>query len=254
MSVREMGRLLGLGKTESYYLVKKNYFKVITVGATMRVMIPSFEEWYANQSFYKKVDGPEPGSQLKLTSMSAEELGALLGISEASAYDLIAKGHFKRMEVLGKMRISNESFWKWYATQSIYRTIGRISNNYVNDSHAYLTYRGVEVYFNPSSTKGEIDSSKIHQRVKFGVGFSYDGPRAYNTSIRLLGKDEYMEEVRPLTTGMVVKCEVVKNVSFLYPFLSLRSGTKRYENVFLSLFFLYNSSYRELGILQITGR
>lgn len=92
--------------------------------------------------------------------------------------------------------------------------IGRISNNYVNDSHAYLTYRGVEVYFNPSSTKGEIDSSKIHQRVKFGVGFSYDGPRAYNTSIRLLGKDEYMEEVRPLTTGMLVKCEVVKNVSF----------------------------------------
>lgn len=123
MSVREMGRLLGLGKTESYYLVKKNYFKVITVGATMRVMIPSFEEWYANQSFYKKVDGPEPGSQLKLTSMSAEELGTLLGISEASAYDLIAKGHFERIEVLGKMRISNESFWKWYATQSIYRTV-----------------------------------------------------------------------------------------------------------------------------------
>lgn len=123
MSVREMGRLLGLGKTESYYLVKKNYFKVITVGTTMRVMIPSFEEWYANQSFYKKVDGPEPGSQLKLTSMSAEELGTLLGISEASAYDLIAKGHFERIEVLGKMRISNESFWKWYATQSIYRTL-----------------------------------------------------------------------------------------------------------------------------------
>ena len=43
-------------------------------------------------------------------------------------------------------------------------------------------------------------------------------------------------------------------ISFLYPFLSLRSGTKRYENVFLSLFFLYNSSCRELGILQITGR
>lgn len=42
--------------------------------------------------------------------------------------------------------------------------------------------------------------------------------------------------------------------SSLYPFLSLRSGTKRYENVSLSLFFLYNSSYRELGILQITGR
>nr|DAE87114.1 MAG TPA: hypothetical protein [Caudoviricetes sp.] len=40
----------------------------------------------------------------------------------------------------------------------------------------------------------------------------------------------------------------------LYPFLSLRSGTKRNENVSLSLFFLYNSSCRELGILQITRR
>ena len=122
MSVMEMGKLLGLGKTESYYLVRKNYFKVITVGTTMRVMIPSFEEWYANQSFYKKVDGPEPGSQLKQASMNAEELGDLLGITESSAYDLIAKGHFEKVDVLGKMRISNESFWKWYSTQSIYRT------------------------------------------------------------------------------------------------------------------------------------
>ena len=30
-------------------------------------------------------------------------------------------------------------------------------------------------------------------------------------------------------------------------------GTKRYENVSLSLFFIYNSFCRELGILQITG-
>ncbi len=31
-------------------------------------------------------------------------------------------------------------------------------------------------------------------------------------------------------------------------------GTKCYENVSLSLFFIYNSFCRELGILQITGR
>ena len=78
MSVVEMGKLLGLGKTESYYLVRKNYFQVITVGNTMRVMIPGFEEWYENQSFYKKVDGPAPGSALRKTSMNAEELGDLL--------------------------------------------------------------------------------------------------------------------------------------------------------------------------------
>ena len=123
MSVVEMGKLLGLGKTESYYLVRKNYFQVITVGNTMRVMIPGFEEWYENQSFYKKVDGPAPGSALRKTSMNAEELGDLLGIVEASAYELIGKGHFEKVDVLGKMRISNESFWKWYASQSTYRTV-----------------------------------------------------------------------------------------------------------------------------------
>ena len=36
--------------------------------------------------------------------------------------------------------------------------------------------------------------------------------------------------------------------------LSLRSGTKRYENVAPSDFIFYTSFYRDLGILQITGR
>mgnify|MGYP002508073498 CR=1 FL=1 len=33
------------------------------------------------------------------------------------------------------------------------------------------------------------------------------------------------------------KVALVTGGSSIYPFLSLRSGTKRYENVFLSLFF-----------------
>ena len=39
MSVPEMGRLLGLGKTESYYLVKKNWFKVVTISGKMLHLI-----------------------------------------------------------------------------------------------------------------------------------------------------------------------------------------------------------------------
>ena len=70
-----------------------------------------------------------------------------------------------------------------------------------------------EIYFNPSATKGEIDKSKINQRVKFGIGFSYDGPRAYNSSIQLMGKED-VEEVRNIETGMIIKCEVIKNVAF----------------------------------------
>ena len=92
--------------------------------------------------------------------------------------------------------------------------VGRISNNYVNESHAYINYRGVEVYFNPSVTKGEIGRSNINQRVKFGIGFSYDGPRAYNSSIKLLGKDDHIEESKQLELGTIVKCEVIKNVTY----------------------------------------
>ena len=94
MSVLEMGRMLGLGKTESYWLIKKNYFKTILVGNTMRVMIDSFEEWYANQFKYQKVDGTPPGEELKKTTYSMEELGQRLGLKEATAYELVAKGHF----------------------------------------------------------------------------------------------------------------------------------------------------------------
>ncbi len=55
MSVMEMGKLLGLSKTEAYWLIKKNYFVTIIAGKRMRVMIDSFEEWYAGQTHYKKV-------------------------------------------------------------------------------------------------------------------------------------------------------------------------------------------------------
>lgn len=63
MSVPEMGRLLGLGKTESYYLVKKNWFKVVTIGGKMRVMADSFEEWYAGQNHYKKKDAADTAAE-----------------------------------------------------------------------------------------------------------------------------------------------------------------------------------------------
>lgn len=57
ISVPEMRRILGLGKTESYWLIKKGYFKTIMLFGKIRVMTDSFEEWYANQFHYKKTDG-----------------------------------------------------------------------------------------------------------------------------------------------------------------------------------------------------
>ena len=61
MSVREMRQLLGLGKTDSYWLLHKNLFEVILINDKRRIVISSFEKWYAGQFHYKKVDGPKPG-------------------------------------------------------------------------------------------------------------------------------------------------------------------------------------------------
>lgn len=53
MSVREMQHLLGLGKTDSYWLLHKNFFEVILINDKMRIVISSFEKWYANQVKYQ---------------------------------------------------------------------------------------------------------------------------------------------------------------------------------------------------------
>ena len=68
ISVRNMGRLLGLKKVESYWLVHKGYFETILVNGKMRVVMESFEHWYAGQIKYHKVNGEPPGERLKQES------------------------------------------------------------------------------------------------------------------------------------------------------------------------------------------
>lgn len=123
MSVSEMGRILGLCKTDAYWLIKKNYFETVLVGGSMRVKIDSFEKWYANQFWYHKVDGTPPGEELMKTTYTAAELAERLGMQESTGYALIAKGYFDVVDTLGKCRVTKESFERWYASQKDYRTV-----------------------------------------------------------------------------------------------------------------------------------
>lgn len=123
MSVREMRRLLGLGKTESYWLVKKNYFDTVIIGGKMRVMIESFENWYANQLHYKKIIGEAPGKNWKSITMSIQETARLLGIAEGTLYDLMKKKPFKTVKVGMYTRIYIDSFEDWYNSQSHYKKV-----------------------------------------------------------------------------------------------------------------------------------
>lgn len=123
MSVAEMRKILGLKKTESYWLIHKNCFKTIAVCGKMRVVIDSFEKWYANQVHYKKVNGEAPGREIRKSTFSVHELSMLLGLNQATIHDLIAREKFTVINLNHHWRIDKEEFNNWYKSQNHYRTI-----------------------------------------------------------------------------------------------------------------------------------
>lgn len=122
MSVPEMRRMLGLCKTDAYWLVHKQCFETAIVAGKMRIVIDSFEHWYANQVKHKKVDGPPPGEELRSYSYSPQELAEELGVSDSIVYDLIKRYDIETFEVDYWKRIRKDVFETWYKTQTKYRT------------------------------------------------------------------------------------------------------------------------------------
>ena len=118
MSVREMQHLLGLGKTDSYWLLHKNFFEVILINDKMRIVISSFEKWYANQVKYHKVNGPPPGEELCKRSYSILEVAEILKVNSDTVYTLIRQGKLKAETVGFWMRIPKEEFERWYHLNS----------------------------------------------------------------------------------------------------------------------------------------
>lgn len=122
ISVPEMTRLLGLKKTEGYWLVHKKQFQTVMIAGQMRIVLSSFEEWYANQTHYKKVDGSAPGSEIKSISYSIDDLSKLLNISDDCVYDLLKKEDIPIIIVSNQKRVKKRIFHKWLSQQSHYRT------------------------------------------------------------------------------------------------------------------------------------
>ncbi len=121
MSVMEMGEMLGLKKTDSYWLAHKNAFKVTIVSGKMRIDIDSFEKWYANQIKYHKVDGTPPGEELREKSYDAKEIANILGISEERVYDVLKAQGLRYIIVDYWRRWPKSVFDEWYLSQSRYR-------------------------------------------------------------------------------------------------------------------------------------
>ena len=129
MSVKEMGDMLGIKKTDRYWLVKKGYFKVITAAGKMWVERESFETWYANQVKYHKVSGEEPGEEIRKDSLSPRDIENLLGIPNTTVYGIIKREKLETVMVDGWMRVPKEAFWKWYEGQDFYRILPRMEDS-----------------------------------------------------------------------------------------------------------------------------
>lgn len=126
MSVPEMRRLLGLKKTDSYWLVHRNFFQTYIVNGQMRVDIASFEKWYANQVKHKKVNGEEPGAELMKSSYSFRDAANLLGIHSSNLYEIWRDQNLKTITVDFTKRIPIEVFEEWYEHQIMYQKVGRM--------------------------------------------------------------------------------------------------------------------------------
>ena len=123
MSVTKMGELLGLKRTERYWLINKNLFEIKTALGKTWVDVASFENWYANQFHYRKVNGEEPGLQVKAWSYSVQDLSELLGITKSSVYRLIKREQLETVSIDFRLRIPRDAFAKWYSSQNRYRTV-----------------------------------------------------------------------------------------------------------------------------------
>lgn len=121
MTVPQMRKMLGLKKTESYWLVHRNFFQTDIVNGHMMIDVESFEKWYANQVKHRKVDGPEPGAELTKMSYSFAEVAEMLGVSGAVVYEIWDKNNLETFTVDFVKRIPKEVFEKWYAGQTRYR-------------------------------------------------------------------------------------------------------------------------------------
>lgn len=117
MPVSEFRRLLGLGKTESYWLLKKGQIETIMVYGKMRVCLDSFNEWYESQTHYSRKDGIPPGKKIKQNSYSVQEVAEMLNVNKSSVYERISSHDFETFQYEHITRITKESFEKWYRNQ-----------------------------------------------------------------------------------------------------------------------------------------
>ena len=123
-----------------------------------------------------------------------EWLGAGKGINRLmNSYEQVdGKYHKKSLEV-----IENEAYY----------LEGRITK-YKSDRSAQIRAYNMEVFFSPSGQNSQSTPEDVNKKVKFILGFSYDGLRALNRSVQIINSTQE-ESVEEGLIGKHVRCSVI---------------------------------------------
>ena len=123
-----------------------------------------------------------------------EWLGAGKGINRLmNSYEQVdGKYHKKSLEVIEK---------------EAYYLEGRITK-YKSDRSAQIRAYNMEVFFSPSGQNSQSTPEDVNKKVKFILGFSYDGLRALNRSVQIINSTQE-ESVEEGLIGKHVRCSVI---------------------------------------------
>lgn len=113
--------MLGIGKTESYWLLQNKGLRTFLFQGCMRIKKEDFWDWYDRQTKHRLIGGPPPGRALQEMSYSVRELTELLSVSRDTIYALLKKNVFDTFQADGHTRVTKDSFERWYANQSRFR-------------------------------------------------------------------------------------------------------------------------------------
>lgn len=121
ISISELSKMLGVGKTESYWILQNKGLRTFTLKGCKRVKKEDFWRWYDRQTKYRLLHGPSPGCVLRETSYSVRELTELLSVSRDTIYMLLKQNVFDTFQADGHTRVTKDSFERWYANQGHFR-------------------------------------------------------------------------------------------------------------------------------------
>ncbi len=202
-TVSELRKMLGIQKTESYWILKHRKIETVRINGRIRILQSSFDKWYANQTKYHIIGGPEPGAELRANSYSPKDLMEILDVSEYVAYTLIAKGCFETFTADYTIRVTKESFDRWYASQDKYRLaddrrndLPTITSTYsLQDIQKMLGVHRNTVYYILERHKDAFEVRTVAGRKRVMIS-SFD--RWYHSQSRYAIKEAVATELEPV--------------------------------------------------------